>query len=72
MGISEVCSQISRKGSKAGSNPPKNMNTQTNPSGPGPHQPTPSRSADSVPPQPPHGASSRHSEETKEEPLCRS
>jgi hypothetical protein len=28
--------------------------------------------SDSVPPQPPHGASSRHSEETKEEPLCRS
>lgn len=61
-------SPISRKGSKPGSNPPLGPGTNTNPSGPGPHQPTPARrSSDSVPPQPPHGAS-RHSEtKTKEE-----
>lgn len=59
MGISEVNSPITRKGSKAGSNLPKDPNTQTNPS-------SRFRRGDSVPDQPAPGA--RHSEkETKEE-----
>ena len=64
----EICSPISRKGSKAGSNQPLVPGTNTNPSVSNFHRAT----ADSVPAQPSHGAPSRHSEETKEEPLCRS
>jgi hypothetical protein len=37
----QPCSPISRKGSKAGSNQPLGPGTNTNPSGPGPHQPSP-------------------------------
>jgi hypothetical protein len=37
----EICSPVSRPGSKVGSNPPLGPGTNTNPSAPGPHQPSP-------------------------------
>jgi hypothetical protein len=52
----EVQSPITRKGSKAGSNPPLGPGTNTNPD---------RGRTDSVPAQPTH--TSRHSEEPKEE-----
>ena len=52
----EVCSPVSRKGSKVGSGQPLSPGARSNPSrSEGPK-------FDSIPPQPTHGGTSRHSE----------
>jgi hypothetical protein len=57
MAEQEVCSPVSRKESRIGSNQPTSPGAKSSPSrGSGPQ-------ADNIPPQPSHGGASRHSEE---------
>jgi hypothetical protein len=57
MGISDVCSPVSRKGSKVGSGQPLSPGARSAPGRAG------GPKFDSVPPQPTHGRTSTHQEQ---------